>query len=502
MRITLPTLLALLIAIHASTLPGSEWSQFRGPNGSGTVADSNRLPTQFQGESDLLWRCELTRGLSSPCVRQGRIFLTEFDTDASELSVVCVARTSGSVLWRKAVPAEEIEKVHKVSSPANATVAADDERIYVYFASCGLFCFDHTGEEVWDYAMPVSKRLNGSGTSPVVVDNRVLLNREDNQEKYLLALDAKTGKEVWKQPHGSLLSLFTGGGPTMGEATPILWKDQIILHRHNEVAGFAIDDGKRQWSMAIRTTAASTPVVDGDVLYVAAWNNFGEPDLQGKLPKFDSLVKRHDKNDDSMLTRDELPWGPALSQRPELAGRGLGGNISVKLMFNTVDSNRDGNIDSQEWDYAAGMSKMMMAGSKHGMTAIRLAKDDGRVKPEQLWQVNKSVPEVPSPLVVGDHIYMIKNGGILTCLQKTSGEVVYRRRLQSAGPYYASLVAAGGLILAASGDGVLSVFQSGEDFELVVSHDFGETIFATPALVDGVLYVRTDNALYAFAEHP
>ena len=274
--------------------------------------------------------------------------------------------------------------------------------------------------------------------------------------------------------------------------------DQIVLHRHNEVVGYALADGQRQWAVPLRTTAASTPVIEDDVLFVAAWNNFGEPDLQSKLPEFETLVKKHDKNDDAMLSREELPWGPALSQRPELAGRGLGGNISVKFMFNSIDRDRDGNISDAEWKFAAGLSGMMAAGSKHGMTAIRLAKQDGRVKPTQIWQENKSVPEVPSPLVVGNHVYMIKNGGILTCLDKTSGEVVYRRRLQAAGPYYASLIAAGEFIFAASGDGVLSVFRAGEEYDLISSHDFGEPIFATPAIVDGTLYVRTDQALYAY----
>ena len=502
MRTVLLPLAALLIAVSSPGLADGEWSQFRGPNGSGRGVGSDGVPTRFGADETLLWRCELTRGLSSPCIRNGRVFLSEFDVDASQLSVVCVAQADGAVLWRREIPANEIEKVHKVSSPANATIAADDERIYAYFASCGLFCFDHQGESIWEYPLKVSKRLNGSGTSPVVVGDRVILNREDAEQRSLLALKAETGEEIWKQPHGSLMSLISGGGPAMGEATPVLWKDQIVLHRHNEVVGYSFDDGKRLWALALRTTAASTPVIDDDVLYVAAWNNFGEPDLQSELPKFATLVKRHDKDDDGKLSREELPWGPALSKRPELAGRGLGGNISVKFMFNSIDQDRDGNLSDAEWKFASGMSGMIVATSKHGMTAVKLERQGEQIKPKQLWSENKSVPEVPSPLVVGDQVYMIKNGGILTCLDKSSGELAYRRRLQAAGPYYASLVAAGDLIYAASGDGVLSVFRAGEEFELVCSHDFAERIFATPAIVDGALYVRTDQALYAFSDRP
>ena len=93
---------------------------------------------------------------------------------------------------------------------------------------------------------------------------------------------------------------------------------------------------------------------------------------------------------------------------------------------------------------------------------------------------------------------MIKNGGILTCLEKATGKMKYRHRLKAPGPYCSSLVTVNDHIMAASGDGMVTVFKTGGTFELVSSQDFEESILSTPAIYEGILFVRTDHALYAF----
>ena len=481
--------LATLLFVSASA--ADEWSQFRGANSAGHAGMQDAVPVDFGPEQNVLWKCPVTRGVSSPCIRGNRIFLTAFDQTKSELQVIGIDRDSGATAWQVAVAADGIEKVNKASSPANATVVADEQHIYVYFASCGIFCLDHDGKSIWEHRMPVSSRFNGSGTSPALAGDRVILNCEDTQARYLIALSAKSGDQLWKTPH-------SGGGQSFGEATPLIWNDQIVLHRHNEVAAFGVSDGERLWSIPLRTTAASTPVIHDNTLYVGAWNNFGEADLSGKLPDFALMLKQHDKDADGQLSRNEMPWGPALAQRPELAGRRLGGNMPVKFMFGAVDTNRDGKVDKGEWNKAPDVTASMMKGVEHGMTAVQLIRETGQVQTKKLWAVNKSVPEVPSPLVVGQNVYMIKNGGILTCINRVSGSQIYRTRLKASGPYFASPISVNDHVIAASGDGVVTVFQTGDDFELIARNDLKEEVMATPAISDGVLYIRTASTLYAF----
>jgi outer membrane protein assembly factor BamB len=480
----------MVTSLIVSASAADEWSQFRGPNSSGHAGIQDAVPVEFGPEQNVLWKCKVTRGVSSPCILGNRIFLTSFDKTKSELQVTGIKRDKGTIAWQVSVRTDAVEKVHKASSPANATVVADDQHIYVYFASCGIFCFDHEGNAVWEHRMPVSNRFNGSGTSPTLAGDRIILNREDTQARYLIALSAESGEQLWRTPH-------VGGGQSFGEATPLIWNDQVVLHRHNEVAAFGLNDGKRRWSAPLSTTAASTPVIHDDTLYVAAWNNFGEADLAGKLPEFALMLKQHDKDSDGNLSSKEVPWGPTLAQRPELAGRRLGGNMPVKFMFGAIDTNRDGKVDKSEWSKA---SDVVRKGVEHGLTAIHLTRQAGQVQTKTLWSINKSVPEVPSPLVVGDNVYMIKNGGILTCINRTSGTENYRTRLKAPGPYFASPITVNGHVIAASGDGVVTVFKAGDDFELSARNDLKEEVMATPAISDGVLYLRTASTLYAFTK--
>ena len=491
-RLDLASVIAACLAVCIITdqTVATEWAQFRGPNCVGHGQQHPMLPIAFGPDKNVLWKCPLPHGISSPCVFGKRIFLTAFNKRQKQLQVICVDRDRGKIVWQKSVAAEKIEKVHKSSSPANATAVANEQYVYFYFASCGMFCFDHEGNQVWHHELPCSKRFNGSGTSPILAGDHLILNRDDDRENYLLALDAKTGEMIWNSPHSG-----RGG---FGEATPVVWNKQVVVHRTNEVSAYQLEDGKRVWSLPLNTTAASTPVVEGDALYVAAWNNSGEASQKASLPPYAKIIKQADKDGDGELNRSEMPWGPKLLRRPELKGRKLGADMPVKFCFDWLDANRDGKINESEWQNAPAEIEARIKRSPHGMTAIQLNRSIEGVTPAILWEVNKSVPEVPSPLVVGPHVYMIKNGGILTCIDKLTGKVQYRRRLKTAGPYISSPVAVNDSVITASMDGIITVFRAGEEFEMISSTDTGEEIKATPAIAKGVLYVRTGTALYAF----
>ncbi|MDP7376549.1 MAG: hypothetical protein QF516_00505, partial [Pirellulaceae bacterium] len=136
----------------------------------------------------------------------------------------------------------------------------------------------------------------------------------------------------------------------------------------------------------------------------------------------------------------------------------------------------------------------------HGMIAIPL-NSRGIVDSDNIRVLEtKSIPEVPSPISDDSYLYFIKNGGVLTCLEPESGRRIYRGRTSGRGTHYASPIIAGSYLVTTSGDGILSVIELGSELKVVASNEMREAVYATPAVKDGTLYVRTHRRLFAFAK--
>jgi outer membrane protein assembly factor BamB len=118
-----------------------------------------------------------------------------------------------------------------------------------------------------------------------------------------------------------------------------------------------------------------------------------------------------------------------------------------------------------------------------------------------LWRESRSVPEIASPIFYNGRVYMVTNGGIVTCVNAEDGKLVYRERLGAAGPYFASPVAANGHIYFASSEGVVTVVKDNADkLQVVARRNFAEPIYGTPAISGDRLYIRTTQRLYAFGQ--
>jgi outer membrane protein assembly factor BamB len=115
-----------------------------------------------------------------------------------------------------------------------------------------------------------------------------------------------------------------------------------------------------------------------------------------------------------------------------------------------------------------------------------------------VWSERKGVPGVPSPLYYQGRLYTIQNGGIVFCRAAKTGELVYSGRLGELGYYYSSPVAADNKVYIASADGVVVVLDAGEELKVLARNKLDGAIMATPAVVDGKIYVRTESHLYAF----
>jgi outer membrane protein assembly factor BamB len=469
--------------ILATVAVASDWPQFRGPNSSGVAASDAAPPVKFGASK---WKTPVPVGHSSPSVWGDRIFLTSFDpssTDtAKKLELFCISAKTGAILWKHAAPAPQIEETHVVSNPATASPAVDERRVYAYFSSYGVMAFDHEGQPQWTAPIPMPKTHHGSGASPVLVGDLLILNHDAMQGGYLLALNRSTGKVAWKQLYST--------ERVESYSTPIVWHDQLILHRAGVIESYQVSNGARLWSMPENTSGASTPVAADDVIYVSSWNNLGEDDQRPALPDFASMLKLYDKNGDGAISEAEFPEKLVFTARPGLETIP---NSQNYVFFRTVDRNRDGIVDAPEWE--AFRNRVSTMATDHGLLAIRVKED----KPQVIWRENTSIPEVPSPLLYKGRLFLVRNGGVATCLEAATGKVIYRARVGAPGAYFASPIAADGRVYLASSEGVVTVIAAdGDQLRVLSRNEIGEDIIATPAISGASIYVRTLRNLYSF----
>jgi len=473
------------LAQDAST-PG--WNQFRGPNATGIATVSKAPPVDFGPGRNMLWKADLPVGHSSPVIWGDRLFLTAFDAKAERLLVLALDRKTGKELWRQAIAYEKLGNIQAVSTPATATPVVDGSRVYIYFAMAGLFAYELDGKPAWNLPIPFEQTQFGSGTSPMLAGDRLILNRAANAESFITAIDRRSGKELWR------VTRTPPGGP--GHSTPVLVGEQLVVHGSGRIESYDLATGTRRWWVTAPTSGTSTPAVVGDMIYVATWTPFGEADQIRPLPDFATLIRDHDADKSGTINQAEMKSsGIVVASRPDVPDV-PGASFGVPF----VDQDKDGEMAAKEWEFVLqAVEKMKMV--QHGLLAIRTDGQGDVTATHVAWRENKSIPEVPSPLVFGQHVYYVRNGGILSCLDVASGKVLYRERLGAPGPFYSSPVEAGGRLYVGSGEGLMVVFAPGGTMNVLARNDLGAPIYATPAFApEGILYVRTTSALFAFGE--
>jgi outer membrane protein assembly factor BamB len=483
---------AVTVILASMGQAGGEWPQFRGPNGSGVSRDTRPLPLHFGPAQNVAWKVALPHGVSSPCIWNDRIFLTGFEPQEKRLQTICIDRASGRILWQRVAPATTIEKVHEISSPATPTPATDGDAVYVYFGSFGLLCYDLDGVEKWSLPLPMPTLYFGTGSSPIIAGNLLILNVDQQGDSYLLAVDRLTGKPAWKRDRvsfqrGWATPVFaSGGGP-----------DQVIVLGGQRLVSYNLKDGsERWWINGMPPFPISTPVVMGNRLYVTSADEFGEGDNVVQPPAFDVFAESHDKDRDGRIARSEIPADFLVIKRG--ASDGAGDTTLQGWFFGRVDQDKDGALSRPEWD--AFVAQMTRWPTEFNVVVMAVGLDGlGDVtKTHVQWRESRGVPEVPSPLCYDNRLYLVKNGGLISCRDSETGKLVYQNRLGSGGGYYASPVGGDGKVYVASDRGVVTVIKAGDQFEMLARNDLGSPIMATPAIAGGRLYVRTAEHLYSF----
>lgn len=496
---------ALPPASAAEVRAGADtWDQFRGPNGSG-VARGCRPPAKLAA-GNLAWKTPVASGLSSPVLGGTRVFLTAVED--GRLVTLAFEADTGKLAWRRQAPDVALEKVHATSSPAASTPFVDAGRVYVYFGSYGLLCYDHDGGEQWVRPIPTPKNMYGMATSPVGHGDLLILVLDDDanlpdsklSRSKVLAVKKSTGETVWETPRPFHRS---------GWSTPALWdhgdgKDLVVLGS-GRVSGYDPVSGTEKWFVTgfSRETIA-VPVSDRGHLYASSAKLGGIPDEQPDPQPFWDAVMQFDANKDGKLVRGEMTGHFAFPLRPELPPEHPGYGIplprekaqrekALDRLFAWVDKDKDGSWTRDE--FVANMSSRQ---GKPLLTAIRPGGQGDVTATHVAWQLNTDIPEIPTPLFHKDRLYLIRNGGTLAAVDATNNKVLYSKRLGAPGHYSASPVLANEHLYLASDRGMVSVVKTGDTFEKVHQHDLEEPVFVAPAIDTTTIYIRAKANLYAF----
>ena len=462
------TLAILIASCTLPVSPAATWPQFRGPNCAG-VSELDLPPLHFGPETNFLWKTSLPTGASSPVIWENHIFLTA--VESNQLHTICVRRHDGNILWRQTAPAEKLEQSNSSGSPAASTPAADGRRVYVYFGSCGVLAYDFEGRELWRKSLPFPAVFDGTGSSPALIDGRLLINRDQEHGKSsLLALDSATGKTLWETPRPGFFSSY---------ATPILWRhgptSDVVLSGSYRVVGYDLNTGHERWS-ARGTEALSvcaTPVVDADYLYFMSYSFGG-----GKVQTYRELLTQMDDDKNGTIARTESKM--------------------VLTLFDLLDVNKDAILSEPEWN----ANVTTLTKGEHGLFALRSPGPGDVTATHISWKQKKGAATVPSPLLYRGRLYTVQDGGRVSCYDAKSGAILFEQeRLNADGHYLASPVAANGLVYFCSARGTISVLEAADTFKLAAQTRLAEPIIATPAIADHKLYIRTGSHLWAFGNH-
>jgi len=284
--ITLSLTLALGVAVAAEN-----WPQWRGPNGQG-ISTETALPTEWAPDRNIAWKTPLAHGYSSPVIWGDRIFLTAAiegevapgvipesvrikmphpDSVAGDrkhtLKLLALDAGTGKLVWeRTAYEGPVFDARHRRSTFAGPSAITDGTMVFAYFGPEGLYAFDVTGKPRWSVIEKFHTLGLGTGTSPVLHENLVIIQRDqDETTSVVVAYDKATGKEVWKTPRPVDISW----------STPVLVKvdgrTELVTNASQHVIGYDASTGRELWrTRGVESNAIHGPLVGKGLVVVTA----------------------------------------------------------------------------------------------------------------------------------------------------------------------------------------------------------------------------------------
>jgi outer membrane protein assembly factor BamB len=387
------------------------WPQFRGPF-QGHSGPSHGFPLVWSEKTNVTWKTEVPGvGWSSPVVSETRIWLTSALQDGRSLRAFAFDKHSGKLLLEQEVlNLANASAKHAVNSHASPTPALDKDRVYVAFGPHGLAALDaRSGKVIWKNTnLKFDDENMGGGASPILTERFVVIHCDGTDERFIVALNKSTGEVAWKTARSNPIKQATPYRKAF--STPVLsllnGAEQLISSSSYRVFGYDPETGQELWTVETPNFCpVPTPLVQNDWIFACA-----------------------------------------------------------------------------------GFDKAQLCA---------FHKESGKA-PVLAWKSTRSIPLVPSPVLVGQHIYTVSDGGIASCLEAASGRTVWNERI--GGKFWASLLHSEGRIYCFAEDGSAKILSATPKFHILATNRLDGEIMATPAMVDRALIVRTKTHLYRLEE--
>ena len=191
----------LLLALTSTSLFAANWNQFRGPQGDGHSTAAG-IPTTWSETSNVAWKTAIWgKGWSSPVIWEDQVWLTTASPEGNRLAVLCVDLKTGKIQHDITVfEPKNPQYCHPFNSYASPTPWVEGNRVYVHFGALGTACLDRkTGETIWQRQDLPCNHFRGPGSSVVIHGNQLYLPYDGFDFQYVVALDKRNGKTVWRK---------------------------------------------------------------------------------------------------------------------------------------------------------------------------------------------------------------------------------------------------------------------------------------------------------------
>lgn len=380
-----------------------DWTQFRGPDGQGHSAGP-QAPVQWSESQNIAWRAEIAGlGWSSPVVSRGMVWITTAIEDEGSLRAIALDARNGELLRDVEVfHKPDLGRINAKNSHASPTPVIDGDQVYVHFGAQGTACLNRSGEVVWRTQLNYDQH-HGPGGSPIVWRDLLILNCDGLDTQAVVALDKRTGREVWRSPRQ--------GKNAYSTPLAVRWEagEQIISSGGDGVFAYDPRTGAELWRCRYEGhSVIPRPVFADGLVHICSGY-----------------------------------WNPTL--------------YSIRI---------DGAGDVTD---------------THVASTFR-----------------RGVPFTPSPLLFDDMLLLVSDRGIATCIQAKTGREVWRHRLM--GEYSASPIQVAGRIYLLNEEGTTTVLAAGPKYQELAVSDLEGRSLASPAVAEGAIYLRTDQAVYCIRD--
>ena len=378
-----------------------DWPQFRGPTGQG-ISEERGLPLTWSETKNVRWKAPIPgRGWSSPVIQGDRIWLTTATEEGKSLRAIAIDLNTGAILQNvEVLHLKSAKLTNSKNSFASPTPVVEGDRVYLHFGAFGTACITQSGEIVWKTRLEYDNGQHGTGGSPVLYDDLLILSCDGNDVQFVVALDKATGKVRWKKMREGYQAYTTPLVVSLPAG------DQVISPGAFRAIAYEPRTGKEIW---------------------------------------------------------QVKYGEGFSNVPRPV-------------------------------YGNGLVFICTGFQQASLLAVR---PDGRgdvTKSKIEWRLDRGVPLTPSPLLVGDELYMVSDNGIATCVDAKTGQELWRARL--GGNYSASPIYADGKIYFLSEEGESIVIAPGRELKHLATNQLDGPTLASIAVSSGSLFIRSATHLY------